>query len=336
MKMKSAKTGSVKKKFSRFVGIVVIISGLGLFLYPDLKTWYLDQQIAGLVKEFRAQNLTEDEDSDVQEKEPSLMKKTEEGDSAPGGMLQASDELLHMILNYNKAIFSDGQTGFKDAWSVTQTPDVLGGLEDGVFGYIGIPAMDVTLPLYIGASAEHMAKGAAVLGETSIPIGGGNTNSVIAGHRGYRGAPYFRDIEELSAGDAVYVTNPWETLTYRVESIDVIAPDDSDRVKIQEGRDMVTLLTCHPYRSHGKYRFVVYCVRDDGMNVRDPGQGERVDYITASDGTIYGSSQGDIQRENIVRKCGALVFITIICITFFMNKPKTKKEKRRKKHGISC
>ena len=58
------------------------------------------------------------------------------------------------------------------------------------------------------------------------------------------------------------MTNLWETLTYHVENVEVIEPDDSEKVKIQEGKDMITLITCHPYRSGGKYRYVVYCVRD--------------------------------------------------------------------------
>lgn len=121
--------------------------------------------------------------------------------------------------------------------------------------------MKVTLPLYIGASELNMSLGAAVLSETSMPIGGENTNCVISGHRGYSGAPYFRDIENLKIGSKVYITNPWDTLMYKVVKIDVINPDDVSSILIQEGKDMITLLTCHPYMSHGKYRYVVYCER---------------------------------------------------------------------------
>ena len=74
---------------------------------------------------------------------------------------------------------------------------------------------------------------------------------MIAGHRGYQGIPYFREIEKLEVGDKVYITNPWETLRYRVESIAIIDPYDNDAVKIQDGKDMITLVTCHPYRSMG-------------------------------------------------------------------------------------
>ena len=85
---------------------------------------------------------------------------------------------------------------------------------------------------------------------------------LIAAHRGYEGIPYFREIEKLKVGDRVIIKNPWEKLTYRVEEIKIIQPDDSNQIKIQKGKDMVTLLTCHPYRGHGRYRYVVYCMRN--------------------------------------------------------------------------
>ena len=157
--------------------------------------------------------------------------------------------------------------------------------------------MGIRLALYPGADEEHMAKGAAILGAASLPVGGRNTNSVIAGHRGYRGAPYFRDIEKLKPGDEIRITNPWETLCYCVESAAVIAPDDSDAVKIQEGKDMVTLLTCHPYRSHGAYRYVVYCVR------ADEAQDGFAENISCE------SSQDDIQREQLLRKSSVLLIL---------------------------
>ena len=236
----------------------------------------------------------------------------EYGETREGGEKEMEPDKLSALLDqiqaYNAGIYADGQDGFKDAWSVTQMSFGLDGLDDGMFGYIKIPAMDLTLPLYLGASTDHLAQGAAILGETSVPIGGADTNSVIAAHRGYRGAPYFRDIEDLAIGDMVYITNPWETLTYRVESIDIIQPYNSDAVKIQEGRDMVTLMTCHPYRSHGKYRYIVYCVRDRDFT----GQGT---YITTSDGNVCLSSRNDIMRETMIRRCCAVTVLCVVVLT---------------------
>ena len=121
--------------------------------------------------------------------------------------------------------------------------------------------MELTMPVYLGASDGHLAAGAAVLGSTSAPIGGDSTNCVIAGHRGWRGADYFRHIDKLAVGDSVKFTNLWETLTYTVTDIQIIQPHAVDKIKIQQGRDLLTLLTCHPYASGGRQRYVVYCER---------------------------------------------------------------------------
>ena len=134
-------------------------------------------------------------------------------------------------------------------------------MEDEIIGVLEIPALELVMPVYLGASDPHLAAGAAVLGNTSVPIGGINTNCVIAGHRGWHGADYFRHIDRLQAGDMVTITNLWETLTYAVVDVKIIQPDQVDKIKIQPGRDLLTLITCHPYASGGRQRLVVYCER---------------------------------------------------------------------------
>ena len=175
-------------------------------------------------------------------------------------------ELLCDMQAYNERIYDEGQTGLdsKEAYQTAALELTDYGLEDGIMGVLSIPSIDIEMPLYLGASSENMAKGAAVLGQTNLPIGGVNTNCVIAGHRGWRGADYFRHLDELHVGDAVTVTNLWGELSYRVTEIAVIQPDDIDAIKLQANKDMLTLITCHPYASGGRYRLVVYCERDEG------------------------------------------------------------------------
>ena len=112
--------------------------------------------------------------------------------------------------------------------------------------------MYVEMPIYRGASEENMANGAAGLAKTSIPIGGENTNAVIAGHRGWNGYPYFMDIEKLQKGDTVTITNLWGELTYKVTEIRIVYPDDIEAILIQEDQDMISLMTCNPPNSGGK------------------------------------------------------------------------------------
>ena len=135
-----------------------------------------------------------------------------------------------------------------------------------VFAVISIPALELEMPVFLGANYRHMADGAALLGQTSIPIGGKNTNCIIAGHRGWGGASYFRYVDKLQPGDEVIITNLWETLQYRVAEIQIIQPNEDEQILIKPGQELVTLLTCHPYASGGRQRYLVICERVNENN----------------------------------------------------------------------
>jgi len=176
---------------------------------------------------------------------------------------QKYPELLAALQEYNRQLYAETQCNLVDIEDCEEPAADLTayGIDDEIIGVLEISAMELTMPVYLGASEAHLAAGAAVLGNTSAPIGGNNTNCVIAGHRGWRGADYFRHIDKLAVGDTVKLTNLWETLTYTVSDIQIIQPHQIERIKIQQGRDLLTLLTCHPYASGGKQRYVVYCER---------------------------------------------------------------------------
>lgn len=176
---------------------------------------------------------------------------------------QQYPELLEALQEYNRQLYAEKQCNLVDL-EACETPaaDLTAyGIEDKIIGVLEIPVMELTMPVYLGASDNHLAVGAAALGNTSTPIGGANTNCVIAGHRGWKGTDYFRHIDRLEVGDTVKLTNLWETLTYTVMDIQIIQPHEVDMIKIQQGCDLLTLLTCHPYASGGKQRYVVYCER---------------------------------------------------------------------------
>ena len=176
---------------------------------------------------------------------------------------QQYPELLAALQEYNRQLYVERQSGLVNLEACEEPAADLTacGIEDEIIGVLEIPAMELTMPIYLGASDDHLAAGAAVLGNTSAPIGGDNSNCVIAGHRGWRGADYFRHIDRLQVGDTVKLTNLWEILTYTVTDIEIIQPHEVDKIKIQQSRDLLTLLTCHPYASGGRQRYVVYCER---------------------------------------------------------------------------
>lgn len=180
--------------------------------------------------------------------------------SLPGQTPVAYPELLERMQEYNKQLFETGHSGLTDAFSYTQSAFDLQqwGIPSEVIGVLTIPAMGEELPVYLGATQENLSRGVAVLGQTSMPVGGLNTNCVIAGHRGWMGNAFFREIESLEKGDAVYLTTYWGEKTYRVVDIAIILPDDTQAIKTQAGRELLTLITCHPY-TVGTHRYVVYC-----------------------------------------------------------------------------
>jgi sortase A len=201
------------------------------------------------------------------------------------------------------------------------------------FGYIEIPAMNLTLPLYSGASTENLAKGAAILGETSIPVGGIHTNSVIAGHRGYDGKAFFKEIEKIQKGDKVYITNPWGKLTYVACDMNIIEPDDVDAVKIQEGKDMITLMTCHPYASGGKYRYVVYCIRESETLDDENAEMQEPSVTSISNGLSSILSEREIYVESLFRKIcmgTGIILLVVSCIGIRMWKGTYRKKSDKK------
>lgn len=296
----------MKDLLRRIVGTLLLAGGIALFLYPSAASYLLEKRTEIYIRTFEAEYGKDDTES-----------------AAEGPQTSGEDSLYRSCLQYNDALFAHRRQCFTDPWSFAQVPGGMTGWEHEGFGYINIPAMEVKLPLYVGATAEHMAKGAAVLGQTSMPVGGENTNCVIAGHRGYRGVPFFRDIEKLQRGDTVIIRSRWETLVYCVESMEVIDPYDSDKVTIQPGRDMVTLLTCHPYRSRGKYRYVVYCVRDGRQRAK--GQTALPGDDTAKEGGIV-SSVPDIERERLVRLTGGLTILFVMCMVIVKYRKKERKQ----------
>lgn len=209
---------------------------------------------------------------DGAEKSVEVKQAVEDFNESIGVILRESEEkhevipyanLYEAMQTYNRQLylFKQNKLDSKSAYEQSQFTLTDYGLPDEKFGVITIPKMDLEMPLFLGASEENMAAGAAVLSQTSIPLGGKNTNAVIAGHRGYSGYPYFKEIELLEVGDEVTITNIWGTLTYSVTEIKIINPNDVNAILIQKDRDMITLLTCHPYASGGKYRYLVFCER---------------------------------------------------------------------------
>ena len=223
--------------------VVLILSAIaaGILLWPRILNAQSQSEMDESISEIRALG-----DSDSRTEEQSHK-------------VDAAWNYLH---DYNEQVREGLITDINDPWGFDADQEGFPATElpDGIVGEVRIPVMDVDLPLYLGSTEENMYKGATVMYGSSAPLGEMDSNCVIAAHRGYTNGYMFNYIERLQVGDHVYVTTPWATLDYQVTSFKVVTPDDTESVKVQQGRDMVTLLTCHPHPQH-THRLLVYCDR---------------------------------------------------------------------------
>ena len=220
------------RKLIRIIAVILLIVGIGFFTYPIALKIAFNMQADKAIDQF---------------------------ESIKTDNALPYSELRKAMFNYNEGLYLSGQSGLIDQLSY-EKPDFLlsdYGIDSDILGYITIPKIDIKLPIYNGASKENMAKGAAYLANTSLPVGGDNTNCVIAAHTRYKGIHMFKRITELKSGDEIYITNLWETLVYKVVETKVIDPKDSQNIYIQENRSLVTLSTCHPYPNNYQ-RYLVY------------------------------------------------------------------------------
>lgn len=240
--------------------ILILATGVAIFLYPDYREWKNQRKIRQITEQLFTE---EGDDKKLQAKENSdKEKEAQTKDKEPP--VSGSIDFLEALREYNTRLYLEGQD-ITDAWNFRQTPVNINALNHGssVVGHIELPDISVSLPLAIGATEANMSSGAVVLTETSMPVGGQNTNCVIAAHRGWKGSAYFRDIDQLKIGSKVHIQNLWEKLTYRVTGTEIIHGSECDILNIQEGKDMVTLFSCYPYMSPGtEYRLVIYCERE--------------------------------------------------------------------------
>lgn len=179
---------------------------------------------------------------------------------------EPQDPFYQAAKAYNASLLSSGQEAMTSRSDLEQF--ALSALDYGyaenIIGTIQIPRMEIELGLYLGANSENMAKGVAIFGMTSLPLGRESENVVIAGHRGWRGAPMFREIQKLQIDDPIYVTTQWQTLVYRVFEIRIVTPEDNTWCKIQQGRTLISLMTCHPYgQNYQRYIVLAELCQED-------------------------------------------------------------------------
>ena len=172
---------------------------------------------------------------------------------------QVTDDLI----DYNKKVVK-GESNIIDPFDNEEyqgAHDIKGIDKDEVFAYLIIPKLDMKKPIYLDATYDHLDWGVAQVEGTSLPLGGMSTRSVIAGHRGWWGDLMFYNVDKLEVGDEILIDGRTGLLEYRVTGTDIISPSDWESILPVAGKDMVTLLTCHPKRPPRPKRLLINAER---------------------------------------------------------------------------
>lgn len=244
--MEENRGGNVKKRSKtgpRIFLAMVFLVGLAIFLYPIISN----------AINARSQSYVVDQ----------YIEETDKISSEELERIKADARKYNEILKEGAVVtdpFSEGSSsamgsGYTDLLDVGET-----------MGYLEIPKINVNLPIYHGTSDQVLQKGVGHIENTSLPIGGVSTHAVLTGHRGLPSSVLFRYLNELVVGDVFYIHVLDEVHAYEVRETIIVIPTDIDRIKIVDGEDLVTLVTCDPYMLNYNRLLV---------------QGERIPYVAA-------------------------------------------------------
>lgn len=257
-----------KKKRSKLrltltiVAFVLLLTGLGLLLFPPISNSYGKYVANSIADDFdaRVENIKKMKNS---KGNSNVIPDDESQDSGVDYRKVDVDKLYKDSLAYNKKI-RDNQFDFLKSDFYFDKPALYlsdYGINDGVYGYVSIPSIDLKVPIYLGVQNNHMSYGAVHLTYTSLPLGDKRSKCVLAGHTGYVGRIFFDNIRQLKSGDVIKVVNYWGTVKYTVTGYEVIKPNEADNLVIQDDSTSIALVTCISDGKGGFDRYVVYGVR---------------------------------------------------------------------------
>lgn len=217
--------GKAGRVWTNILAVLLVIGGIAVFAYPSVADMLASREHAEIIDEYR--KTTTDMPSEQVETE------------------------LGAARTYNENLSGDPvhDPFVSDSGYVLPTDyaNVLNVNHDGVMGYLSINRISLRLPIYHGTSEDVLAKGVGHMSQTPLPIGGRGTHAVLTGHRGLPSAELFTRLGEMRKGDLFRIEVLGRTVTYKVTDVSVVEPNDMDKLVIEPGKDLVTLLTCTPY-----------------------------------------------------------------------------------------
>ena len=211
----------MKKNFSTILLFIILFIGLSLLLYPSFSDWWNSFHQSRAIATY-SEVVAEMDDDKYQ-------------------------EIWSAAWDYNQSLLERPNDFLLSDEQKEKYEQLLNVGDNGIMGYIEIPSIDVTLPIYHGTDEAVLQIAVGHLEWTSLPVGGESSHCVISGHRGLPSAKLFTDLDLLTQGDIFLMRVLDEVLTYEVDQIRIVEPKDTDDLLIVEGEDLCTLLTCTPY-----------------------------------------------------------------------------------------
>lgn len=277
----------MKKKKGKFISILLVLLllvGLSLLLYPYVSNYWNSLHQTRAIAAYAEAVAKLDKDQYT--------------------------EILSAAQAYNASLLGRDNTQPLDGDRKEEYERILDVSGLGIMGYIEIPCIDCSLPIYHGADESVLQVAVGHMEWSSLPVGGESTHCVLSGHRGLPSAKLFTNLDKLQPGDTFILRVLDETLTYEVDQILIVEPQETGSLRIEEGKDYCTLVTCTPYGIN-THRLLV--------------RGHRVDNIEEAN-TVRVTADA-IQIEPLI--VAPIVAIPISLLLLFSLLPKQSK----KKHG---
>ena len=234
-----------RKKKRSWLGILIVLIGLGVIIYPAYSTLNNARHASRAVAQYdeSVEKLSEEKYEALLQEARGYNERLYQrnGTAAPP---QASNE-DYMLSGSGKQESSMDEVPYPGALEGYMQILNLNG--DGMMGYLTIPSLSLKVPVYHTTEEIVLQVGAGHLANTSLPVGGANTHSVLSGHRGLPTARLFTDIDQLKVGDKVYLTMLREKMAYEIDQVLTVLPSETEALHITEGADEITLVTCTPY-----------------------------------------------------------------------------------------
>lgn len=274
----------MKKHLSTIILILIFLIGLSLLLYPSVSNYWNSFHASRAIASYSEQTAVLDEET-------------------YGQIWEAAE-------TYNQRLAKRGIQFSLSAEQEEEYQNLLNPGNTGVMGYIEIEKLGVSLPIYHGTDDAILQIAAGHLDWSSLPVGGTSTHCVLSGHRGLPSAQLFTDLDQLVEGDTfvLYILN--EMLTYEVDQILIVEPEDLSALQIEEGRDLCTLVTCTPYGIN-THRLLV--------------RGHRIDNAVAGKLVHVTSEAVQIEPVLVAPVVAAPILLVLLIVLLI---PKRKKNRR--------